>query len=277
MSDRPTLQTATDAPAILEALARATWAKAHDGAECPDVHLPDLAAWLLDPATADAATAVLRDVAHAALLTKDSTFTDATRAAHRAAERWLQNFAEPHDLDPDGWWTLDRAAGFARLFLTDLIEAVHAVWLALPAPRPRHPLAPLVAAWQRRPPALQDSTTTVTGNATNMTRRVQVVSTIRRAPWTLDAEVAGAVVDGEPLAALRPDPAGMFPVQPRRQRRAWRTDDQLLLPIRGVRALSSDLRLLALHAISADPDSAPVLVGDVAILMNFARTLPTVR
>ena len=104
----------------------------------------------------------------------------------------------------------------ACLFLTDLIEAVHAVWLALPAPRPRHPLAPLVAAWQRRPPALQDSTTTVTGNATNMTRRVQVVSTIRRAPWTLDAEVAGAVVDGEPLAALRPDPAGMFPVQPRR-------------------------------------------------------------
>ena len=132
---------------------------------------------------------------------------------------------------------------------------MHAVWLALPAPRPRHPLAPLVAAWQRRPPALQDSTTTVTGSA----------------PWTLDAEVAGAVVDGEPLAALRPDPAGMFPVQPRRQRRAWRTDDQLLLPIRGVRALSSDLRPLALHAISADPDSAPVLVGDVAILMNFAH------
>ena len=31
------------------------------------------------------------------------------------------------------------------------IEAVHAPWRMMPEPRPRHPLAPLVADWQRRP------------------------------------------------------------------------------------------------------------------------------
>ena len=94
---------------------------------------------------------MLRDVAHAALLTADSTFTDATRAAHRAAERWLRDFAEPSDLGADGWGTLDRAASFARMFLTDLVEAVHEAWLPLP-PGTRHPLAAVVAAWQQRPP-----------------------------------------------------------------------------------------------------------------------------
>ena len=43
VSDRPTLQTAADAPAILEALARATWAKARDGAECPPDQIPTYA------------------------------------------------------------------------------------------------------------------------------------------------------------------------------------------------------------------------------------------
>ena len=71
---------------------------------------------------------------------------------------------------------------------------VHAVWLSAD-PRPRHPLAPLVDALQRRPPYLAGATATVTRNRTNMTRRVQVVSTVRRVGWTLDAEVAGAVVE----------------------------------------------------------------------------------
>ena len=48
MSDRVAelgadLQNAEAVPAILGALARGGWFNVHDGAECPDVHLPDLA------------------------------------------------------------------------------------------------------------------------------------------------------------------------------------------------------------------------------------------
>ena len=158
MSDRPTLKTAADAPAILEALARATWAKAHNGAECPPNRIPTPADMVHDMADDPAALARARPVAEAALLTAASTFTDAESAAHRAAERWLRDFSEPYQPVPDSdWWTRDRWAGFAFLFLTDLVEAVHDVWLATDL-RPRHPLAPLVDAWQQRPPpAVWDS------------------------------------------------------------------------------------------------------------------------
>jgi len=67
VSDRPTLDSASGAAAILEALARATWTKAHDGAECPAERIPsaaDLADWLAEcpaanRADADARTAAL--------------------------------------------------------------------------------------------------------------------------------------------------------------------------------------------------------------------------
>ena len=261
---------------ILAAEARIAWAKAHDGAECPDVHLPALPAliaWLLAPATAEVATAVLRDVAHAALLTADSTFTDATRAAHRAAERWLPDFAEPSDLGPDGWGTRDRAASFARLFLADLVEAVHAAWLPLP-PGTRHPLADVVAVWQQRPPCLSAGTVTATHNAeagAGMTRRAAMVSTLRRVHWRPDeggAEplVTGAVVDGEPMAAPRPDTADLFPVRKRRPRRRFQPGEQRDLPLPVVPPIPHDLRLVALADLAGDP----ILQGDVLALLGIA-------
>ena len=151
-----------------------------------------------------------------------------------------------------------------------LMVRVHTAW-KVAGDGARHPLAPLVAAWQRRPPALDGATVTVTGNRTNMTRRAQLAATVRRVPWRLDAEVSGAVVDGEPMAAALPDPAGLFPVRTRRPRRRFQPGEQRTLNLPRVPALQPDLRLLALHDVSADPNSSPVLPGDVLELLTFAH------
>lgn len=146
MSDhRPTLDNATDEPAILEALARAVWAKANDRAECPTHRLPTsvgLATWLPE--------------------CPDETMTEAgTLLAGVAAAR-----AVPIEMAPRHWewragstakgpvliaWggaTLDSPFGYSMS-----LEEAHGWWRDLPPPRrPRHPLAPLIDAWQRMTP-----------------------------------------------------------------------------------------------------------------------------
>ena len=67
VSDRPTLETAESGAAVLEALARAIWAKRHDGAECPADRIPapvDLFRWLPEcpPSAWDEVTAA--ELAH---------------------------------------------------------------------------------------------------------------------------------------------------------------------------------------------------------------------
>ena len=155
------------------------------------------------------------------------------------------------------------------------LEMPHRLWLAHPDrpdhPRPRHPLAPLVAAWQRRAPDLTGATVTVTGNQTDMTRRTKDVSTVRRTPWVLAAEVAGAVVDGEPMAAPLPDPSDLFPMRTRRPRRVFKPNEQRTLAIPPVLPIPTDPRLLALQDVSGDPASSPALPGDVLALLTFAH------
>ena len=150
---------------------------------------------------------------------------------------------------------------------------VHAGWCAAD-PRPRHPLAPLVDAWQRRPPPVVDGTVTVTRNAdagAGMTRRAALVSTLRRVHWRPDeggAEplVTGAVVDGEPMAAPRPDTADLFPVRKRRPRRRFQPGEQRDLPLPVVPPIPHDLRLIALADLAGDP----ILQGDVLALLGIA-------
>jgi len=63
-----------------------------------------------------------------------------------------------------------------------------------------------------------------------MIRRAALVSTLRRTAWRPDEGgpdplVTGAVVDGEPMAAPRPDTVDLFPVRklpPAPPLQAWR-------------------------------------------------------
>ena len=151
VSDRPTLQTAADAPAILEALARATWAKARDGAECPPDQIPtyaDLAGHSFPFATVQEAVAASSAAVGGAPLSLDTINPARTDGA-------------PAPLVPGGfalyWAWLPVSTGRPDLApapdperIESTIEVVHAPWRMMPEPRPRHPLAPLVAAWQRR-------------------------------------------------------------------------------------------------------------------------------
>ena len=165
-------------------------------------------------------------------------------------------------------------SGTQLVIYTDVvtIEEVHDRWLNFPEnQRSTHPLTPLVEAWQRRPSTLAAAITNATGKATNMTRRVQLVSTMCRVPWTLDAEVSAAHVDGEPMATPLPDPAGLFPQMKRRPRTRFKPGEQRMLKLPTVPSIPTDLRLLALQEVSADPHSSPVLPGDVLTLLTFAH------
>ena len=93
-----------------------------------------LAAWLLgSPEALPLAVAV----AEAAWLTPADAWTDRERWAHRAAERWLRDFAPvlPGNRTPSA------PVPFAVLFLSDLVIASEA------AGRPRAPLFALIDAW----------------------------------------------------------------------------------------------------------------------------------
>ena len=150
MSDRPTLKTAVEVVEILAALARTCWAKAHDEAECPPQRVPilsDLVGWLPEcPETAHAEAADRLAVVYGApAMWVRYAYDDAptTVAARVEASESERNSSPPW---PDG------ADGFYPVMMAG-IHVVHADWLEISKEqRPRHPLAPLVDAWQRLAP-----------------------------------------------------------------------------------------------------------------------------
>ena len=273
---------ATTPAAVVAAVARIEWFNARDGTECPPEQIPtpaDLAAWLPEcPADAmsEAGDLLMATYHHPDNLTGawwNATYYRDTPGPPRDLQ------PDPADLQPAAWLAArDIQPGMAAYRDGDQwkgayvvgLAAVHGEWLRA-EPCPRHPLAPLVDAWQRRPPDLAGATVSATRDGTNMTRRVQAVSAVRRVGWTLDAEVAGAIVDGEPMAAALPDPSDVFPVRVRRPRRRFRPGEQRTLPLPPAPRLQPDLRLLALHDVSADPESNPVLSGDVLALLTLAH------
>ena len=111
-----------------------TVAKLTRPADWPLPTAETLAAWLLgSPEALPLAVAV----AEAAWLTPADAWTDRERWAHRAAERWLRDFAPvlPGNRTPSA------PVPFAVLFLSDLVIASEA------AGRPRAPLFALIDAW----------------------------------------------------------------------------------------------------------------------------------
>ena len=131
VSDRPTLETAESGAAVLEALARAIWAKRHDGAECPAGRIPapvDLFRWLPEcpPSAWDEVTAA--ELAHGP-----------------GAVAWLSNVA-------DVLTAANAPLRGGTFVLEHALADCSRQWRRMPATRPRHPGAPLVDAWQRLAP-----------------------------------------------------------------------------------------------------------------------------
>ena len=139
------LLAATAAAEILRHVARATWAKAHGGAEFPPARVPTLA-----------------DLGAAALpfeAVQEAVARSSAAAGIPAPQLMVTPPAAPNDPPlpsmPGGmalyWtWLPVRTAHLAPApdpkHPGGPIEAVHAAWRAA-EPQPRHPLAPLVDAW----------------------------------------------------------------------------------------------------------------------------------
>ena len=125
------LLAATDPTEILRHVARATWAKAHDGAECPADKIPTAAgmgSWLHEAppeAWAEALAAEMERAAPGMVL-------------------WVSPLRQVF-VDHPGATTLT-----AEL-VGELVEGAHRQWTKYPPPPPKHPWSPVVAAWQRRP------------------------------------------------------------------------------------------------------------------------------
>ena len=133
-------------PEIVESLARALWAKDNPGKDCPPDRIPTtetLAAWL-------------PEFPEAAHLEAGERLAVLYGLSDGGGCRW--RLGRTATLNPPSEWSLTLLAwerpspgrpgwgSMGKLF------EVHVVWLDQPAEhRPKHPLAPLVQAWQRRP------------------------------------------------------------------------------------------------------------------------------
>lgn len=122
----------------MDSLARFLWFEAHGGEECPPDYIPaeaDLVAWLgtdgPDPTNA-------AELLAAVLPTPEG-----------AAWSWDAVAIGFENADPAPLRLMAARVAPEGLAFTPM-ERVHAAWLAC-EPRPRHPLAPVLEAWQERP------------------------------------------------------------------------------------------------------------------------------
>ena len=142
MPDRPTLSTARTGSEVCEAVARWCWWESRRS-ECPLSHIPSLPAltsWLAsyDRAVNDITTEQSVPL-RACLRTRYPQIRDA----------WWMIRGRPQDDNTDS--TLVACCVTSQNRLMDIhLMRVHALWVSVLEPRPQHPLAPLVGAWQQR-------------------------------------------------------------------------------------------------------------------------------
>ena len=146
---------ADQAVEILRHVARATWAKAHDGAECPPEHIPapaDLATFvclndvLIEVCTLDDAVGwLVRGKLLSVPLARDVLFGERTYPEARDnptdAVAWLVDRLHYR-------WQLCHSGEWSRHVAGP--DGYH-IEAGTPAKKVRHPFAPVVDAWQRRP------------------------------------------------------------------------------------------------------------------------------
>ena len=200
MSVLDDLLAASDAPTVLRHVARGEWAKARDGAECPDARIPTpeaMLAWRVPMPVLDAAMSVARA---AAGITGPPVPVPVETAALPFGDSlyWLGLVVDALALP------IGRGADVATH---------HAAWCALPEPRPRHWLAPLVAAWQRWKEAQGDPPDRVHVIVTRERRPPLKAEplTLARTPGLLalmQTPLEAIEVEGEPLATATPASRG---------------------------------------------------------------------
>ena len=128
---------------ILAAVARIEWANANQGADCPPDQIPteaDLLSWLPEcpEPEREEALAQARETAHALTTDLVGDFGKnalALRGLIVLTFHWRDWLREGKLPENPG----------------EAVACLHSAWRGLPTPRPKHPLPPLVRAWQRRP------------------------------------------------------------------------------------------------------------------------------
>lgn len=136
---------ANGAEAILAALAHELWYHAHADAQCPDSVVPtsrDMMSCQLPPSAAHEAVALIGAAAGASSATVHEA-TSLISTDDKATTTIAGTFAM-YLL----WFPVHRT--MPGLAPADIIEVAHAIWRDY-GRHGRHPLAPLVAAWQQRP------------------------------------------------------------------------------------------------------------------------------
>lgn len=228
------------AAVVLEGLARKAWARSHSGdADCPASAIPTaegLLDWLAEQ-------------------------TSETLAGFGERMAMLIRFGLADTAPPDVWvslcdanWQAHRQAH--RETPESLIRSAGAEIIR------RHPLAPVIEAWQARiTERLPDATVTT---ASGLVRRPRSVSRALQASWER-VGIDVAEVDGEPFATVSPNAVAAFG-KPRR--RAYKRGDQRALGLRGFGELPGDLRLIAVAALD---EAGPILSGDTLALMQVAQ------
>ena len=238
------------AETTIAGIARSLWGKDHPGKPCPSDQIPspaDLTAWLMEWPEAAAVEAGKRLDALLPLRNPRLSWRWEGRTDGRMVARMVASEGA------------DRIEGPAIP-----VGVIHQLWLAAPkSDRPKHPLAPLVKAWQERPRHPGKATVTTAGG---MLRRPEPVSTLRRTPWGDGYSLETIQIDGEPMTAKLPDLVELFPEPKLRLRRLYKpAESRLPLRVEGVREIQRDLRLVALEGLPG------VLAGDVLALACLAH------
>ena len=198
----------------LAALARATWAAAHDGAECPPDHIPtphdlaawwpwpedlieDLSAWLTgragpDPLTFEAVAPDLKTGSDEPL-----THVDAAALRKRLADADLDRLHLATHYGPLPLRAAMEAAeriGMTRLSVTNQALLIGVLDRLADSSSILHPLAPLIHAWQRGPRKV--------GHETRVDRRIMpVLQVVGPTPERERGILFGGLIDDRPRSA----------------------------------------------------------------------------
>lgn len=204
---------------VLKALARITWAiQKGFTSECPESHIPTiemLAAWLDQCPSASWRTAgertkalfadddlpYLLHPARAAAQGQEDVFRIVTYTAPNGQESWYP------------WQTAIPLGGPRESVTRTDIEAIHSAWKKVPGAK--HPLAPLVQAWQKRPRKVLPDTDRETGIMPQALRiRSDIRETEELIDWPEGPGIGNATENSGWLPGLEPPPSRIVPALP---------------------------------------------------------------
>ena len=247
---------------IVAALARLVYYE-RTGNKCPPTFIPawrDLCAW---DCGVDVAKAIEEGVC--ALLGKESYFVSWPWNSQRATRNYRVAVGSEFEFEGKFYQQVQQ------------INEVHLRWARLSEPRPRHFLADLVDAWQKRPFMLSDARVSIVNGTT---RSPYAVSDATRRTWQLATDVTSVNVDGKPLAARLQD------VRPKNSLGWLYVDDPTIMPTNGTlllpdpsfsiypqNALDMPLTMVASRMLG-NLDGRNPLRGDVrtVLTVTFAST-----